>query len=303
MTNVKTAARWPVSITILFTFACGSAAPTVGPTSHVAASSTESSTVHSEMCGMHLTPTRGLRTLPTVAWRAQTGGRIVVGPTELTPSGDIVIGSLDGWLYRFTAEGSPVWRLDTGAPIRSQALAIADDNVVVANEAGTVVRVRGDGTVVWRRQLAGKIATDPFGECGGTFRIAADGIYAINVDGSVLWHHIEPTTVYEQPFIDTDARIVFGTVDGRVVTLDPCGRLHTTRRKAPDEPIRPRIAPRDDYGVTYAVGPDQMLRATRSDGSELWGYSVGANVTGNVLLTSSGTLLLGTDDGTLYALH
>jgi outer membrane protein assembly factor BamB len=245
----------------------------------------------------------GPHALPEIQWRFQTRGKIVAAPTELE-GGDIAVGSLDGTLYRVSANGKLVYSVDTGAPIRSRPIATTHANVLVGNESGSVLHIDGQGNVVWRAQLRGPIASDPIAGANGVLFVPADGIYALDGDGNVLWHHVEPTTIYDPLALDASEVLRFNTVDGRRVTLDARGQVLTTERREPAEPANsPIIAVVDAAGVAYRVGADQMLRATRDDGSELWSYSLGVNVTASVLLAASGTLLIGTDDGILYALH
>lgn len=282
--------------------ACGSqnirpaSAPATAPPVH-AASESPGALTHTGA------PQPGPHVLPQVIWRFQTGGRIVATPVELV-GGDIVVGSLDGSLYRLHTDGSLVYRLDTGAPIRVRALAIGEDKLFVGNTRGDLVCIDAVGSVLWRAQVPGPIAADPIAGVDHALDVAADGIYAFDVNGNVLWHHVEATTIYDPITRQADGRLVFGTVDGRVVTLDAGGRVLSDVRATPAEtlPSRPG-ATRDTAGVTFAVGPDQILRATRDDGSELWSYSLGVQVSASVLLAASGTLLIGTDDGILYALR
>jgi len=248
-------------------------------------------------------PRLGPHVLPQVRWRFQTGGRIVADAIEL-PAGDIVVGSLDGALYRIDANGRLIHRIDTGAPIRSRALALSDETLLIGNGNGVLLRVASDGEILSRTQLSGPIVAGPIEGPDRNVYVAADGIYAFDRADNLLWHHVEPTTIYETPQWNAHGHLVFATVDGRVVTLDTAGAVLSNAVRNPQE-TPPAATPRtlDAAAIAYSVGPDQVLRATRDDGSELWGYSLGVDVTASVLLAASGTLLIGTDDGILYALH
>ncbi len=136
--------------------------------------------------------------------------------------------------------------------------------------------------------------------------MAANGIYRIDRAGNVLWHHVEATTVYQQPKRMADGGISYTTVDGRDVTLDPNGEIISdTTRPPPDEPppTPPPVARVDRVGNRYFADRDQSIVGEDRDGRGLFRYSLGAHVAGSVLLTSTGTLIVGADDGKLYALH
>lgn len=294
-------ARVAITLVAALTLNLGCASRSVVPTtSPISAPTPTAPTVEVEVPE---TIRLGPHELPQIRWRVQTGGRIVATPIEL-PGGDIVVGSLDGKLYRVTANGRLVYSIDTGAPIRARALALTDETVLVGNDNGSLLRLDPKGEILWRTQLQGPIAADPIAGSDHAVYVAADGIYAFDAAGNVLWHHVEATTLYETPEWDARGHLNFRTVDGRVVVIDTRGQVQSTTRATPPEaPSKPPRATLDAAGIAYVVGPDQVLRATRDDGSELWGYSLGVNVTASVLLAASGTLLIGTDDGILYALQ
>lgn len=234
-----------------------------------------------------------------------TGDRIVATAAEV--SGDIVVGSLDGKVYRVSRDGTLIATTDTGAPIQaSPAPMTSTRDALVGNAAGQLVRIKPDGTIAWTVALHGPVVTAPLLASSDSFYVAADGIYLVDRDGNILWHHVEATTIYEQPVQLDDGDIRFATVDGRIVTLDADGQVRANVVRPPVDEDAPPAMPKaviDRVGNRYFVTRDQMLVATQGDGTPLWRYSLGANVAGSVLLTSTGTLVVGADDGILYALY
>ncbi len=247
----------------------------------------------------------GPKVIPTLQWQIATGNRIVATPVEI--GGDIVVGSLDGKLYRVSKDGALLATTDTGAGIQASAAPLSSTrDLLIGNSAGHLLRVAPDGTIVWRLRLHGPVETAPLFAPKHSMYVAADGVYRINRLGHILWHHVEATTVYEQPTRTADGGITFSTVDGRVVTLAADARVIADEIRPPivdDAPPPPPTAVIDRDGNRYFVTSDQLLVATLGDGTPLWRYSLGANVAGSVLLTSTGTLVVGADDGILYALH
>jgi len=238
-----------------------------------------------------------------VAWQVATRDRVVATPIEFAAG--VAVGSLDGSLYGVGDDGVQLFETATGAPIRASALA-SNGGVIAANEAGDVLLVQRSGDIQWRTSLRSPVVTAPVASVEGSLYVAANGIYRMDGAGNVLWHHVEATTVYQQPRRVPGGGISYTTVDGRDVTLDPDGEIISdTTRPPPDEnaPTPPPIARVDRVGNRYFTDRDQGIVGEDRDGRRLFRYSLGAHVAGSVLLTSTGTLIVGADDGKLYALR
>lgn len=324
---------WRMSALLFLNVACGSTASTTATQPPPAKPPGEAVLRPQDHTAQ--SPALGPQTAPSVVFRVATGDRVVTTAIELDDH-TVAIGSVDGSLYRFNDSGTLIHAVPTGAPIVSSALAIEGRDTLVANQAGDVMRINKRGAILWRTQLAAPIAANPIHGHDGFAYVSADGIYAIDHGGHVHWHHVEATTIRSTPTPVNDS-VVFGTIDGRVVMLrsdggvawatrvaaavtSPVvidsngdllvhagGQAHTLSREGTvldsreGNEGRPNTV--DRAGNRYFSGADQSIYATRNDDSELWRYNVGANVAAGALLTASGTLIVGADDGTIYALH
>jgi len=82
---------------------------------------------------------------------------------------DVYVGSRDGRLVALNSDGTLKWGLGTGSPVRSSPLTDIDpstgkDLVYFANDAGSVVKARNDGTVgtqLWSRSVGGPLESSP----------------------------------------------------------------------------------------------------------------------------------------------
>ena len=93
-----------------------------------------------------------------IAWRYRTKGP-VRGPVAVVNSA-VYFGSGDGYVYAVnSANGSVLWRKRTGAAV--QAVAHVDDALLVASLDNFVYRFSLNGARVWKRQLPGRIASQP----------------------------------------------------------------------------------------------------------------------------------------------
>lgn len=238
-----------------------------------------------------------------VTWQVVTRDRVIATPIEFVAG--VAVGSLDGSLYAVGHEGARLFETPTGAPIRASALA-ADGGVIAANEAGDVLFVQRSGDIRWRTSLGSPVVTAPVTSVERSVYVAANGIYRIDSVGNILWHHVEATTIYQQPKRTADAGISYTTVDGRDVVLNSEGALVSDTPRPPVDENAPTPAPNtatDGHGNRYFAERGEDIVGQDRDGRTLFRYSLGAHVAGSVLLTSTGTLIVGADDGKLYALR
>lgn len=93
-----------------------------------------------------------------MVWRYRTKGP-VKGPVALA-NGTVYFGSGDGYLYAVSSEnGRLLWRKRTGAGV--EAVALVDDALLVASLDNFAYRYSLNGRRVWKRQLPGRISSQP----------------------------------------------------------------------------------------------------------------------------------------------
>jgi outer membrane protein assembly factor BamB len=92
-------------------------------------------------------------------WRYRTKGP--VRGAVATAAGQVFCGSGDGYVYALDiSDGKLQWRTRTGASV--QAVARIGDGLLVASLDNFAYFYSFDGTRVWKRQLPGRISSQPF---------------------------------------------------------------------------------------------------------------------------------------------
>lgn len=220
----------------------------------------------------------------------------------------------DGTLYlasdallAVNLRGETQWRrpLDAhafGAP------AVAGDAVVCTDLQGGITWVaRSDGAM--RRRVEG--GAPIFGGAlvldDTTVVVAAgDGhLRAYGPDGALRWDHLTDGAAHgfgarTTPALRRDGVIVFGAEDGGIYGVRAADGSRVFKL-ATGYPVRSSaLIDRDE--VAYVGGEDDFVHAVNPDGSERWRVSLGSDVDSSPALLEDGLLVVGCDDGGLYAL-
>ncbi len=91
-------------------------------------------------------------------WRFRTKG-VVRGPVAVDNE-NVYFGSGDGYVYAVSADrGREKWRKRTGAGV--EAVLLADDMLLVASLDNFAYLLNDKGTMLWKKQLPGRIAAQP----------------------------------------------------------------------------------------------------------------------------------------------
>jgi len=204
-----------------------------------------------------------------VRWRFTAKRKIFTAPA-IGPQGRIFVGSQDHHVYALAPDGHLAWSLDLGADVDG-APAIDDHGAVyVGTDGDEVVRIDpDDGRVVWRSNMGGYVR--------GTLSVARNGDVLAGVYGP---------------------------------------RPRAARLRADDGGIRGDFSIQGtgarDFGVhggaledaagTLVFGAqDDALYAVDASGKLLWRYVSGGDVDAPATLLSDGTLVVGSDDGSVRA--
>lgn len=169
------------------------------------------------------------------------------------------------WVAR--ADGSLRRRVEAGAPIYGGALVLDDHAVVVAAGDGHLRAYGPDGALRWDFPSDG----------------AAHGLGARST-----------------PALRRDGVIVFGAEDGGIYGVRATDGSRVFKL-ATGYPVRSSaLIDRDE--VAYVGGEDDFVHAVNPDGTERWRVSLGADIDSSPALLDDGLLVVGCDDGGLYAL-
>ncbi|MGD9494981.1 MAG: PQQ-binding-like beta-propeller repeat protein [Armatimonadota bacterium] len=131
-------------------------------------------------------------------WRRWVGGSCQCTPTVV--QGRVIVGANDGTISAFdAASGEPLWQVQTGGEVRSQA--------VVARDGGSVYVGSADGH-----------------------------LYALDLDGTERWRCEAGSAIYGSPLVVGDL-VVVGTAAGDVVAVEGGSGGVVWRSEAPEYAI------------------------------------------------------------------
>ena len=168
--------------------------------------------------------------------------------------GTIYVGGDDRSLYAINPDGTLRWTFGAGDRIRSSPSIGPDGTIYFGSHDGRLYAVHPDGTERWSVEMHcglpwGCLRADGIPSIGpdGTIYMMVDGVYAVDPDGSVLWH-FPANQSSAAPILGADGTVyvasiyplVDGNGDGRIFALDPEGRLmweHRTEGSAGGSPL------------------------------------------------------------------
>jgi outer membrane protein assembly factor BamB len=213
----------------------------------------------------------GLTPLGYVKWRF-TAKRKVFSSPALSDDGRAYFGSQDHHAYAVSPQGKLLWSTDLGGDVDSSP-AIADDGAVFfGSDAGEIVRLDpDDGHVIWRVAVGGYVR----------------GVLSIARDGDVL------AGVYGPTPREVRLNAADGAVRGQVAVQGTGAREFGVHGGAME----------DASGALVFGSQDDQVYAFDADGGKLWSFTTGGDVDAPVSLLSDGTVMIGSDDGRVYALR
>jgi outer membrane protein assembly factor BamB len=206
-----------------------------------------------------------------VRWRFTAKRKIFTAPA-LDRQGRIFFGSQDHHAAALAPDGRLLWTVDLGADVDG-APAIDDSGAVfVGTDGDEVVRIDADdGRVVWRTNLGGYVR--------GTLSIARNGDVLAGVYGP------KPRAVR--------LRSVDGGLRGDFSVLGTGARDFGVHGGALEDDARALV-----FGAQ-----DDVLYAVDASGEPLWRFATGGDIDAPATLLSDGTLVVGSDDGSVRALR
>ncbi len=206
-----------------------------------------------------------------VKWRTAAKRKIFTAPA-IGPQGRIFFGSQDHHAEALAPDGRLVWTVDLGADV--DGAPVVDDlgAVFVGTDGDEVVRVDpDDGHIVWRSGLGGYIR--------GTLSAARNGDVLAGVYGP------KPREVRLR------------AIDGRLL-----GDFAIPGTGARDFGVHGG-ALEDEAGTLIFGAQDDVLYAIDANGRPLWRFVTGGDVDAPATLLSDGTVVVGSDDGSVRALR
>jgi outer membrane protein assembly factor BamB len=266
-----------------------------------------------------------------VRWSTRLAGMIVGGVLLVGDTVFAASSRPEGRIYALRrGNGKQIWRTSTppiGAP-----LALVGGVLVAQSQRGDVLGVDPrEGKILWRRRVGvARTAAAAAGE-GGVLVATTDSLYRLSIhDGKVTHRSASPGTIVST-WLTLGSALVAGTTDSQVVSINPTDlrrnwslrvdapvlgspaalgdtlylatRTGTLYRIEPERgPLLKTLASLD-WAVTTPVtiarrqillgGADGIIRALRTDGSEIWRVRVWRPVELGPVALQDGLLALG----------
>ncbi len=235
----------------------------------------------------------------------------VLSAQPLSPAvgagGTVLVGDTGGTLEQLTTHGAAPptrdWRVSLGGPSFASP-ALAADGTAYTTTGSSLLAVR-DGKQIWRLRGRTESEVSPAIAPDGTVIFGTnDSEYGVSPAGKELWRHRNGTRTYSSPIVTADGIVYFGDNHGRLTALRAdSGELvarYVGLERPPGVWTAPAVDARHDVyfgtqnGHVYGFAPG---------GRRLFDLDAGAGVDSYPALAADGTLLIGAEDGTLYALR
>ncbi|MGE0792076.1 MAG: PQQ-binding-like beta-propeller repeat protein [Sandaracinaceae bacterium] len=205
-----------------------------------------------------------------VRWRFRARGAFLLSSPAIDSDGTLYIGSIDDHLYAIASDGRMRWDYETGADVSSSPV-IGDAGLIyIGSDDQHVHAVDRDGQLAWKTHVDGYVRAPVALGRNGDVIAAIYGpqprVVSLDAsDGELRWYF--PVAVSESPEI--------GVASGPIV---------------------------DAEGSIYFGAHDDYVYALSSQGELRWIERTGGDVDAAPILREDGTIIVGCDDGILYAI-
>jgi len=243
-------------------------------------------------------------------WRERLAGQ-PLSPVVGT-GGDVVVGDASGTVaqLRLGARGQRprrVWRVDAGTTSYGSPAVRGDTAYTTVDDALVAIRA---GRVLWRVRAGAISELSPAVTPGGTIVFGANdgGQYGVSPGGELRWRHRTGALTYSSPAATRDGLVYFGDHHGFLNVLDgrdgrllarPLALGRTPTRRSVGVWTAPAVDARHDVYFGTRRG---HIYGFAASGRRLLDVDTGATVDSNPALAGDGTLLIGSENGLLYAI-
>lgn len=244
----------------------------------------------------------------SVRWRLRADGD-ADGSVAFAPDGTLrFTGGRD--LYSVTPSGEVRWRFRARRPFLISTPAIDEDGTAYVGAIDHFMyAVAADGRMRWEYRTQGEISSSPVIGDDATIYFGSDDehVYALTRDGALRWRTHVDGYVRAPVALGRDGSViaaVYGPAT-RLVALDaatgeprwdfPVGGPRSAEAGIASGPLV------DAGGYIYFGAQDDFLYSITPRGTLRWVFRLGGDIDAAPILTPEGVLLVGCDDGYLYA--
>lgn len=224
----------------------------------------------------------------------------------VTAEGDYVFACRDGFLYCLDEGGSLKWKFDNGGDdyeIQSSP-AVFGNKIITGSGGGFIHCLSSGGVEEWNFKTGGKVHASPaVDEDGNIYTGSWDKtFYCLDSRGKLKWKYQCRGEITSSAAITPQGRVVFGTREGRVISLEKDTGKEAWRYSA-GGPVESSPAS-DGKGNIYVGADSGKVSALSPDGALLWEFSTpaGKPVLSSPALTEKGELVFGCEDKFVYCI-
>ncbi len=241
-----------------------------------------------------------------LVWKHLFGSN-VLSPV-LTPGGSLVIVEMSGTLHVLDFDRSGArerWSSNLGASGASYGSpAVGDDGTIYATAGNRIVALRdhGDsGEIVQHKEIASGTEVSPAVSREGIAIFGTNDTFEYGVDrDGLLWRFPRNSLTYSSPAVTAGGLAYFGDHNGYMNVVDVHGGCLVARYQGGGEIwTSPAI---DARGDVYFGTKSGHILGFAFDGTKLLDIDTHRTVDSYPAITADGTLLIGSENGLLYAI-
>jgi outer membrane protein assembly factor BamB len=230
----------------------------------------------------------------------------------IAPDGTLYMGAFDpNGVIAFDKNGKEKWRylIRQRNSIGSSSPSIGPDGTVYIGAGNDLIAINPDGNENWRYETDGIISSNPLISRNGTiyFGSADSNIYALDLNGTLLWNYSTQSELETSPSECPDGSIVITCYLGErsILALFPNGTVKWVIEN--DEFFRSSTIAVDDNGMIYLNGGRRNLYCISPNGRITWTFPTDHEIEmGLIVLCPAigpdGTIYSGSING-LYAIN
>ncbi len=243
----------------------------------------------------------------SLRWRLPLAGDVDTGVVP-GPEGALYVAAGTG-LHRVNADGTLAWRYEADAKIFATPALGPDGTLYVGSQDDHLHAVTPEGARRFVYRTEGDVDGSPSVDEAGTVYFGSDDrrVYALEATGGLRWSAELGGMVRAPLGLTLDGGVLAGVFGPRprLVCLDAArGRERWVFSLAVADTTEIGVASGplvDRDGNIYFGAHDDTLYALTAHGELRWAEEVGGDVDSSPVLLPGGTLVVGSDDGYLYA--
>ena len=248
----------------------------------------------------------------TKKWESEQADGWIQDSPAIASDGTIIFGTSNQNFYGINPDGTTRWKRVVNSNKYSSPAIASDGTIYMGFEYGTGFRAfNSDGSEKWNLDI-GKVESSPAIGSDGTIYVGStnNNLNAIKPNGSLKWTFGTGGGIYASPALGADGTIYIGSYDGIFYAVNPDGTEKWHIVTDSFIPFLHEDSPAIGAdGTIYVTAMDtaqftfkRFLYAINPDGSVEWRFEADA-IQGQIAIADDGTVYVGSQGGTLYALY